>query len=426
MFSGSDETKDRIRQAIDIVDVVGEHIQLRRQGRLFVGLCPWHDNARPSLQVNPDRQTWKCWVCDVGGDIFSFVMQREGIEFREALEMLAERAGVSLPRSGEYSAPAGSPQDKNTLYRAMAWATQVYHECLVHGAESRAARDYLEGRGLDDASIERYQLGFAPREWQWLIHRAEAAGFSPEVLQAVGLSVHSERSGRWFDRFRGRVMFPICDVQRRPIASGGRILPEFAEEEPAKYINSPETRLFSKSEQLYGLHLARDFVARHREVIVMEGYTDVVMAHQHGLEHVVAVLGTALGPRHLQLLRRFADRITLLLDGDEAGRRRASEILELFIAHQVDLRIVTLPGNMDPCDFLLQQGREPLLQLVAEAPDAWDYKIQLELRGVDLVRDTHRANLALENLLSTFAKAPGATLTSDSASGYESSRFLTG
>ncbi len=416
VFSGSDDAKDRIHQAIDIVDLVGEQIQLRRQGRLFVGHCLWHDDTRPSLQVNPDRQTWKCWVCDVGGDIFSFVMQREGIDFRQALEMLAERAGIALQgQSTRPAAPAGSPEDKNTLYRAMAWAMGLYHECLVKLPVATIARDYLNDRGISEESIERFEIGYAPNEWQWLMQQAGAAQFSPEVLQAVGLASRSERTGRWFDRFRGRVLFPIVDPQRRPIAVGGRVLPQYAENEPAKYINSPETRLFSKSEQLYGLHLARDVISRRRDVLVMEGYTDVVIARQFGVDNAVAVLGTALGQRHIQLLRRFADRITLLLDGDEAGRRRASQILELFISNQVDLRIVTLPGSLDPCDFLLQHGHDELLELVAQAPDAWEYKIQLELQGVDPVRDTHRANQALENLLATFAQSPAPSLSTAGA-----------
>jgi DNA primase len=425
VYAGSDDAKDRIRQAIDIVDLVGEQIQLRRQGRLFVGHCPWHDDSRPSLQVNPDRQTWKCWVCNLGGDVFSFVMQRESVDFRQALEMLSERAGVELrPQTARPAAPAGSPDDKNTLYRAMAWAGEQYHECLLNLPEATAARQYLAQRGISDESIQRYQLGFAPNDWQWLVQRAERPRFSPEVLQAVGLVLRSDRTGKWFDRFRGRVMFPIFDLQRRAIAVGGRILPELADEKAAKYINSPETRLFSKSEQLYGLHLARDVVSKLRDVAVMEGYTDVVVARQAGLEHAVAVLGTALGQRHVQVLRRFADRITLVLDGDEAGQRRASEILELFVANQVDVRIVTLPDGQDPCDFLLAHGCEPMLELMAQAPDAWDHKIQLELRDVDLVRDTHRANQALENLLATLAKAPRGTLSSAGAQGIRQQQIL--
>ena len=296
----------------------------------------------------------------------------------------------------------------------MSWASAQFHDCLTKSSEGELGRSYLADRDVNADSIERFALGFVPHEWQWLLNRA-ASEFTPEVLQAVGLVSKSDRTGRWFDRFRGRVVFPIRDLQGRPIAVGGRILPQYAEGNPAKYINSPETRLFSKSEQLYGLDLARDVVARQRDVIVMEGYTDVVMARQMGVEHAVAVLGTALGQRHIEVLRRFADRITLLLDGDAAGQRRANEVLELFVANQMDLRIVTLPNEMDPCDFLQQHGREKMLELAAQAPDAWEYKIRAETAGIDPVRDTHQANQALENLMATLAKAPSVDKTGSSA-----------
>lgn len=406
MSAAPDDAKERIRQTIDIVDLVGRHIELHPRGRLHVGLCPFHADTKPSLQVNQQRQTWKCWVCDKGGDIFSFTMEREGVDFREALKMLAEMAGIELHANPHRpSPPPGSPDDKPTLYRAMNWAAEQFHQCLLDPKHGAVGRDYLLEREISMDSIEKFKIGFAPNEWQWIIDRGRQQ-FSPEVLQAIGVVLKSQKSGRWFDRFRGRVMFPIHDTQGRPIACGGRILPQLADDKAAKYINSPETRLFSKSEQLYGLDIARNQLSQQREVIVMEGYTDVVIAHQFGLDRAVAVLGTALGERHVRLLRRFADRITLLLDGDAAGQRRASEILELFIANQVDLRIVTLPNNMDPCDYLLDNGLDAMHQLVAQAPDVWEFKLESELSGIDLLNDTHRANTALENLLSTLAKAP--------------------
>ncbi len=404
MYAGSPDAKERVRQAVDIVDLVGQHIDLRRQGRNYVGICPWHPDSRPSLQVNPDRQSWKCWVCDIGGDIFSFVMKRESVEFREAIEMLADRAGIVLAPAGKPVAP-GSPDDKSALYRVMAWAAQQYHEHLLESVEAAGARDYLARRGITPESFERYKLGFAPPGWQWLLDRAARQSIPVPLLNATGLVTQSEKSGRWLDRFRGRAIFPILDLQSRPIALGGRILPELADEKTAKYINSPETKLFSKSEQLYGLNWARDAVVRERNVMVMEGYTDVVITQQAGIGQAVAVLGTALGPRHLPLLKRFTDRITLILDGDSAGQRRANEVLELFITNQVDLRIVTLPDNLDPCDYVLQHGADALIAHAGEAPDAWEHRIRMETRGIDLLRDTHAANRALESLLTTLARS---------------------
>ncbi len=404
------DIKERIRQATDIVELVGGYLPLRRQGRIYVGLCPWHDDSRPSLQVNPERQSWKCWVCDIGGDVFNFVMQHERVGFREALEILADRAGIPLRPTARPDVPPGSPQDKKTLYQAMQWAAQQFHQCLLLAPEAEAARRYIEERGLTAESVKRFGLGFSPEGWQWLLDRARTKGFTAQILEAVGLCAKSPTSGRYYDRFRGRLMFPIRDVQGRTIAFGGRILPGASGDNPAKYINSPETRLFSKSDNLYALDLARERIAKMRqgekEIVVVEGYTDVMMAHQVGIDHVVAVLGTALGPRHIQLLRRFADRVILVLDGDEAGQRRTNEILELFVAAQVDLRILTLPEQFDPCEFLLERGAEPFRELLGTSVDALEHKTRVATQGIDLLRDTHQANQALEDILAAIAKAP--------------------
>jgi DNA primase len=408
------DVKEQIRQATDIVDLIGAYLPLRRQGRNYVTRCPWHDDTRPSLQVNQERQTWKCWVCDDGGDIFNFVMKQERVDFREALQILADRAGIPLRAAQAQYAP-GSPQDKRTLYKAMQWAEQQYHQCLLHDAEAEAARRYVRQRGISWESVERFRLGFVPDGWQWLLDRCRSAGFSAQVLEAVGLSAKSDRSDRYYDRFRNRVMFPIHDAQGRTIACGGRILPEAADDKTAKYINSPETKLYSKSNQLYALDLARDSIVKRREIVVVEGYTDVIMAHQAGVDHVVAVCGTALGPGHLRLLRRFADTTRLVLDGDEAGQRRTNEILELFITAQTDLRVLTLPQGLDPCDYLSQQGADAFRQLLDTAVDALEHKTRVATRGIDLVRDTHRANLALEDILSTIARAPRQTDGGNSA-----------
>ncbi|QDU93945.1 DNA primase [Lignipirellula cremea] len=409
----ANDAKEQIRQAIDIVDVVGGYISLRRAGRVFKGLCPFHDDRDPSLQVSPERQSWKCWVCDDGGDIFSFLMKKEGIDFREALEMLAERAGIDLNPTPSAPVVPGSPDDKQTLYRAAKWADEQFRQFLLQAPEAAAARTYLQQRGVDDASCERYGLGYSDNGWQWLLDRAKKTPYSPAVLQAVGLVNKNENSGRFYDVFRGRVMFPIRDTQSRTIAFGGRILPEIAQAEttadrrpPAKYINSPETRLFSKSEQVYALDLVRDAVSKSRHVVVVEGYTDAIAAGQYGIDNVVAVLGTALGERHIHLLKRFADRVTLVLDGDAAGQRRANEVLGLFVAAQMDLRILTLPDQLDPCDFLQQRGPEAFQQLLETASDALEHKVRIATRGINLLTDTHRAFRALEEILETLAQAP--------------------
>ena len=411
--SGFDD-KERVRTATELVDLIGSYMELRRQGRNYVALCPWHDDRRPSLQINPERQSWKCWVCDVGGDVFSFVMRREGVDFRQALEILADRAGIELrPTRGSAGATPGSAKDKRTLYQAMAWAEKQFHECLLNAPEAAPARAYLQARGISGESIKRYHIGFAPTGWQWLIDRARSTSYTQEVLQAVGLVALSSQSGRPFDFFRGRVMFPIRNPQKQTVAFGGRVLPELADDRSGKYVNSVETMLFSKSDQLYGLDIAKDSLAQQRKldagtsnVIVVEGYTDVIMANQHGVDNVVAVLGTALGSRHIRLLRRYTDRITLVLDGDEAGQRRMNDILELFVAESVDLRILTLPEGEDPCDFVQQRGAAALRERVEQAVDALEHKIEVETQGLDVVHDTHGAHRALERILGTIARAP--------------------
>jgi DNA primase len=462
------DVKERVKQAIDIVDLVGSYMSLRRQGRNFVGLCPWHDDSKPSLQVNQDRQTFKCWVCNLGGDIFSFLMQKEGVEFREALEMLAERAGILIEarnqRSGgtgrgnasrysddeidygtsEYddSLDVGSSTrqtesrddrdagpDKPTMFRAMAWAIGLFRDALLNLPEAAPARDYLAERGISAESSETYQLGFAPDRWDWLVEKAQGKPMALRTLERVGLLGKSER-GSYYDRFKGRVLFPIRDVQGRPIALGGRVLPQFvaaqkSERPPAKYINSPETPLFSKNREFYGLDLAREAIAKTGHVLVMEGYTDCITARQYGFHNVVAVLGTALGENHVRRLR-FADhcRVILVLDGDEAGRKRANEVLELFVAAQVDLRILTLPDDLDPCDFLQQRGAEAFTALVEQSVDALEHKIQLVTADLN-PNDTHQANLALEDILSTLSAAPIGSLHTPSEAHVRQQQLLT-
>jgi DNA primase len=398
------DAKEQVRQATDIVELVGKHLELRRAGRGFVGRCPWHDDRRPSLQVNPDRQTWKCWVCDIGGDVFSFVMKREGCDFSEAIKMLADRAGISLGREQPKRATPGSPDDKQTLYQCCEWAAKQFHEYLLRAEGADPARQYIEERNITPASVERFCVGFSPNESSWILDRARNTPHTPAVLEAVGLLSKYEDSGRYRDFFRGRVMFPIRDTQGRVVAFAGRVLPQFANDRTGKYINSRETRLYTKSDTLYALDLVRNNISKTRQLTVVEGYTDVILCHQHGVDDVVACCGTALNERHIRLLKRFADSVFLVLDGDAAGQNRTNDILELFVAAQMDLRILTLPEELDPAEFMEERGGEAFRALLAGAIDALEHKIRTATRGVDLARETHRANLALEEILTTIAR----------------------
>lgn len=397
------QTKERVRLALNIVDVISAYSEVRRQGRNFVARCPFHDDRRPSMQINAERQSWKCWVCDVGGDVFSFVMQKEGMSFPEALQYLADKAGIVLEQS-PVSNRGGSTLDKRDLYRVLEWAVGQYRGHFLESAQAQCAREYVQSRGLEPWIVERFGLGFAPESWSWLSDRALDSKISLDTLEKVGLLARGTSDTR-YDRFRDRLIFPICDPQARPIALGGRILPGAAIE-AAKYINCSETRLYQKNQTLYGLHLAKDQISKTRVAVVVEGYTDVMMAHQHGIVNTVACCGTALTQNHIKLLRRYCDTVVLMLDGDEAGQRRTGEILELFLSESMDLRILTLPEQLDPCDYLLRYGGQSMQALIPEAVDAIEFKIRTTCQGFDPLLDTHRATVALDSVLGSLAKIP--------------------
>lgn len=402
----SHDAKEQVRSATDIVDLVGQHVNLRREGRQYKGLCPWHDDSRPSLTIDPQRQTYRCWVCAIGGDVFSFVMKMENVEFPEALQMLAERAGIKLVRGGGGGGPSTSDR-KRPLLEAMAWAEQRFHRFLLEAAEAEPARKYLASRQITPETIRQFHMGYAPNSWDWLLKQADTAGIDRQVLNQVNLVAPRREGNGYYDMFRGRVLFSIRDTQSRPVGFGGRILPELADERTPKYLNTSQTPLFHKAELLYNLDQARHEFGKTGAVMVMEGYTDCVIAQQCGFKNAVAVLGTALGPGHIKVLRRYGERIVLVLDGDEAGRKRTDELLELFLAEQVDLRILTLPGGLDPCDYLLQQGGDAFRALLAGAIDALEHKFRAAVSAVEAggtgLYDTNRA---LEDTLATLAKAP--------------------
>jgi len=422
-YAVSSDAKERVRQALDIVDLVRDYLgEVHQSGRNYTALCPWHSDTRPSLTINPERQSFKCWVCDIGGDIFSFLMQLEGLSFPEALRALAERAGVDLPA---YAPGSRSGEKKLSLYDVMVWAEGKYHECLTRLPEGEPARKYLAGRGIDKNSISRFHLGAAPDSWTWLGGQARRDGIDLGTLTEAGVLGRSSNGGRHFDRFNGRLLFSIRDARGRPVGFGGRVLPEFADRETAKYINSPETPLFSKHKLLYGLDVARDAIRRGRTAVVVEGYTDCIAAHQSGIDNVVAVLGTALGETHVKELGRLAETIVLVLDGDDAGRRRASEVLELFVAQQVDLRILTLPDDLDPCDYLAREGAEAFRQAIDGAADALEHKLRSVTNQLTMAAGTHQAHAALEDVLATLAKAPRLDERTPDAADLRQARILT-
>jgi len=396
----SDQTLDRIRQATEIVALVRNTVPLKKAGSGFVGLCPFHKEKTPSFHVNPEKQIFKCFGCGVAGNIFSFVMKLDGITFPEAVRLLAERAHVELPEGDAGGARAG---EKSRLCEVNAWAAETFHRWLTKDAVGRNALQYLVKRGLKTETIRDFQLGFSPPGWDSLLKAAARKGYEGALLLKAGLTAVSERSEGAYDRFRNRVMFPIRDAQDRVIAFGGRSL---GDEEP-KYLNSPETPLFSKGRVFYALDRARADLREKRQAIVVEGYMDAAMAHQFGVSRTVAVLGTALSLEHVRLLRRHADEAILLFDSDNAGQTSASRSVDAFAAEEVPVRVATLPEGLDPDEFLLKYGVEAFLKQLEGAPDGVTYKL-----GRALATSQQEAGSALppmkalDDVLATVALMP--------------------
>ncbi len=385
--------RETVRARTDIVALISESVALRsvRGGREYVGLCPFHDDHNPSLHVYPDRQTFRCWVCEQGGDCFNFLMEEAKIGFREALEMLAKRAGVPIPQNRKHSSKSGSSEsDKATAMEALLWAQELFHETLLNAPSAAPAREYLAKRGFTESTIKKFKLGFHPDDWEWLIQRSQGK-FTCAQLQTARLVGRREKGPGYFDYFVNRLLFPIWNERGQPVAFGGRVLPG-QEDGHGKYWNSPESPVFHKSRLVYALNLAREAIKREETVVVTEGYTDCIAAHQAGITNVVGTLGTALTEQHVSTMRRFSRRVVLVYDGDMAGQMAAERAVEKFLAQDVDLRILTLPEGQDPADFLEARGAEAFRALIGSAPEAWEYKFRLALEkyGLSSLDDRQR------------------------------------
>ncbi len=394
----------QVKEACDIVDVVGSYISLRPSGKVFKGVCPFHDDHRPSLQVDPQKQRYACYACNNYGDVIKFVQEFEHVGFREALEQLARRAGISLDSLKK------SPHDpgRALMLDVARWAAEQFQECLLESPLADNARLYLGQRKLLGETVRRFGLGFAPPLGDWLLQKAKADQVSLETLERVGLIAARDDGSGYYCRFRDRVMFPIRDVRGQTVGFGGRILPSSpSAERGPKYYNSAETPLFSKSDQLYGIDLARQAAAKIGYLAVVEGYTDVMMAHQHGIHHVVATMGTAFNSRHIRKLRGIVPRVVLVYDADAGGTSGIDRALEVFVSHEMDLRIATLPEGLDPCDLLVKDGPEPFRKALEEAPDVLEYKLANLLTPAQASgTSVHDTQQALEQMLNILAAAP--------------------
>jgi DNA primase len=400
----ADDQVAQVKQANDIVDVIGNYVTLRPAGGKFKGLCPFHDDHRPSFDVDPRFQNYRCWSCGKNGDVFTFIQEHERVDFREALELLARRAGITLEKKGE------SPQNRQRalMFEVVRWAAEQYHRCLLDSPLAEGARRYLGERHLSGETVRRFGLGYAPDEWDWLSRHAAAAGISSDLLVEVGLLAARQEGNGHYDRFRARVMFPIRNTRGQTVGFGGRVLPGTpAAERGPKYYNSADTPLFNKSELLYGLDQARQAGATAGYLAVVEGYTDVMMAHQSGVAQVVATMGTALGAKHVQNLRRVAPRVVLVFDADAGGQTGVDRALEIFVGQDVDLAIATLPEGLDPCDLLVQQGPEPFQAALAGAVDALDFKLNQVLANANGIEERRRAVDQVLSVIALTSAMPG-------------------
>ncbi len=378
----SKELIRHIKERTDITEVVAGYVGLTRTGQNMKGLCPFHAEKTPSFTVSPSRQVFHCFGCGVGGDVFAFVMKRENLGFGDALRELGRRAGVAV------SETAGGPTTqeegaKERILKINESAAAWFRHNLLEPQGGQEARAYLATRGVAAETSEAFALGLSSSSWDGLIRALSKEGVAPGELASAGLAVAKEqgpsdrKDGGYYDRFRGRVMFPIYDLRRRLIGFGGRLLGDGV----PKYLNTPDTVVFKKGRALYGLERAREAAGRTNSLVVVEGYFDAIALSQAGIRHVVATLGTALTPEHVRVLGRFARRVVLLFDPDPAGVRAAVRTLDLFRDSGIGVRVVSLPDGDDPDTFVRRQGAEAFLELEARSPSLVEFAVEQSLRG---------------------------------------------
>ncbi len=391
---------DQIRQSNNIVEVISGYFPLKKIGSNFKALCPFHQEKTPSFIVSPQKEIFHCFGCGEGGNVFNFLMKHEKISFIEAVERLAERAGISLPKDRasreEFSRVS---QDRKSLFEINCHAADFFHRCLKSSISAQKAREYLNKRGLKEEIIDKFGLGYAPGSGRGLLEAAVNKGYSKELLEKAGLITFSEKRNDYRDQLFDRIIFPISDVQSRIIAFGGRVLGERL----PKYLNSPETAVFYKGKILYALNLAKESIQKKNQIIILEGYTDVLTCHQFGVENSVATLGTALTRDHVSIISRYAEEVVIVYDADTAGVKAALRGLDLLIGSGLKVKVVALPQGTDPDDFLRSQGAEKFQREISQSLSLVDYRIKLVSQTTDL--NTSEGKVAVvEEVLPTIAR----------------------
>ncbi|MGP4042414.1 DNA primase [Gracilibacillus sp. D59] len=362
-YQVSDETIGSLRQANDVVDIVGEYVQLKKQGRNYFGLCPFHSENTPSFSVNQDKQIYHCFGCGKGGNVITFIMEMEGYTFQRAIRYLAEKSGQSIP---ELKEPANEKvnSEEQTILDAYQWLVKLYHHLLRHSKDGKKALEYLYKRGFSDEAIDQFQIGYSPTSKDFIAQFLEKKGFHKQVMANAGL-LTAGNEGNYYDRFQARVIFPIRNHLGKTIGFVGRTV---TDQEP-KYLNSPETSLFKKSKLLYNFDLARSEIRKKGEVILFEGSADVIAAHQAGVTNGVASLGTSLTETHASLLRRYVDTVLICYDGDNAGQNATYKAIQLLKKVGCNIKVATLPYNYDPDQYIQEYGKEKFRTQVIETAD---------------------------------------------------------
>jgi DNA primase len=400
-----DRVVDQVQSLNDIVEIISSYIPLKRAGRSFKACCPFHQEKTPSFIVNADKQIFHCFGCGVGGDVFAFLMKYEQLSFPEALERLAERVHVPLPEKRHISKETRSETEE--LYQIYASAAEFYHANLKHPEAGKVARTYLAGRQFGEAEIEAFKLGFALPEWRRLVEFLSKKGFREQSLLKSGLTVRPAQ-GSPYDLFRNRVMFPIFNPQGKVIALGGRVMgPELP-----KYINSPESAIFKKRKELYGLHIAKQVIAAMgdiRRVMIVEGYLDAIRLHANGFKNAVATLGTSLTSEHVRMLKRYADEAIVVFDGDKAGEQASLRGLDIFLEEGMNVKVLSLPKGFDPDSLIQTKGACAMTDLIGQSQDVFDFKL-----GIMLNRYNRADSLGLLKItgefLDTFSKINNSVL----------------
>ena len=364
-----------IRQIVDATDfvaLVSRYCRLKARGNKYWALCPFHKEKTPSLSIDAEKGLFYCFGCNEGGNVFTFLEKMEGLDFGQALQQLAAGAGVDLSRYR--GAPDASSGEQQNLYEVNELAAAFYRKCFEKTEGGKQAAEYVAQRGINEDSAVRWQLGYAPEGWDHFLRFATGRRYKPNLLERAGLVVAREGTTGHYDRFRNRLMFPIQERGGRTVGFGGRTLHE---EEDPKYLNTPETAIFSKGSCFYGLSVAKEAIRSKRTAVLVEGYTDVIMSHQFGVQEVVGVLGTSLTEDHARLLRRLCDRVILVFDADEAGLKSAVRSVEVLLGEDLDVYVATLPPGQDPCALLVEQGIEEFRKILDQSEDFFQFRLGL-------------------------------------------------